>query len=342
MEVRICRRSRGRGGSARRRPRCARRMGERAAQMQGVCMVRLGREHLRIEPVRLRELPGLMMPEAGTPGCRKSWSCRVMLFRSRGLRHLARAPDRTVADLGDGTRAVGDDDRVERHDGVALVHGVGSDARAQRQLFADARGSMKADRAADVESRGPAPRSAATRSSPVAESAPGAPGLRRGRAALSRGSRRDRPSAQRDRSPSARCRARARRQATPRSPSAARPAECPPAASRSRALLAAAASRRARWRSVRRRSRPAAQVPPLSASALTRTIFAVIPGLRNRQSAAPRSRNAPPQRLTGMCAMVANTATPGTSAPLKPKRCATVSSWILFSDAAAPLWARTS
>jgi hypothetical protein len=31
----------------------------------------------------------------------------------------------------------------------------------------------------------------------------------------------------------------------------------------------------------------------------------------------------------------------GTSAPRKPKRCATVSSWILFSDAAEMLTART-
>jgi hypothetical protein len=42
-----------------------RRMGERAAQVQGMCILRLVREHLRIELVRLRELPGLVMPEAG-------------------------------------------------------------------------------------------------------------------------------------------------------------------------------------------------------------------------------------------------------------------------------------
>ena len=41
------------------------RMGERAAQMQRMRILRLGREHLRVEPVRFGELPRLVMPEAG-------------------------------------------------------------------------------------------------------------------------------------------------------------------------------------------------------------------------------------------------------------------------------------
>ena len=44
------------------------RMGERAAQMQRMRILRLGREHLRVEPVRFGELPRLVMPEAGRQG----------------------------------------------------------------------------------------------------------------------------------------------------------------------------------------------------------------------------------------------------------------------------------
>ena len=43
-------------------------MGERATQMQRMRILRLGREHLRVEPVRFGELPRLVMSEAGRQG----------------------------------------------------------------------------------------------------------------------------------------------------------------------------------------------------------------------------------------------------------------------------------
>lgn len=56
-------------------------------------------------------------------------------------------------------------------------------------------------------------------------------------------------------------------------------------------------------------------------------------GFRNRHVANPRSSHSRPHVAIMACVAYAYTSTPGTKPPENPNRCATVSSWMRFSDA---------